>query len=68
LSYYLILAHDLSYMETTIRDDLQSSLSEVRRMAASLERVSAAAAEREFSTTKLHRKSMPAAPSSSADG
>jgi four helix bundle protein len=39
LSYYLILAHDLEYMEPVMRDDLQGSLSEVRRMLASLERV-----------------------------
>jgi four helix bundle protein len=58
LSYYLMLAHDLSYTEAKVRDDHQSSLSEVRRMLASLERTSAAAADRAFPNTKLHRKSM----------
>ena len=57
LSYYLILAHDLSYTEATVRDDFQSSLSECRRMLASLERVSAAAAEHASPSTKLRRKS-----------
>jgi four helix bundle protein len=56
LSYYLILAHDLDYMEAVARDELQGSLTEVRRMLASLERVSAAAAERELPGRRLHRK------------
>jgi four helix bundle protein len=60
LAYYLILAHDLSYMQQSDRDDLQSDLSEVRRMLASLERVSAMAAERASPGSKLHRKSAPA--------
>ena len=58
LAYYLILAHDLDYMEGTARDDLQGSLSEVRRMLASLERVSAGAAQRADPATRLHRKSL----------
>ncbi len=61
LSYYLILAHDLGYMPRARRDERQDALSEVRRMLASLERVSATAAERSSPGTKLHRKSpMPA--------
>jgi four helix bundle protein len=74
LSYYLILAHDLSYMTGPDRNDLQDSLSEVRRMLASLERVSAAAAERVAPSPKLRRKSVPssdavsAADAVSADG
>ena len=56
LSYYLILAHDLSYMERSVRDDLQGGVSEVRRMLASLERVSAMAAERRSPTARLRRK------------
>ena len=67
LSYYLILAQDLDYMEQVRRDDLQDSLSEVRRMLASLERVSAGAAEREMPRRRLHRKSMSRARSSSED-
>ena len=57
LSYYFILAHDLSYMEQPARDECQNSLSEVRRMLASLERVSANAAQRASPGTKLRRKS-----------
>jgi four helix bundle protein len=57
LSYYLILAHDLEYMEPVMRDDLQGSLSEVRRMLASLERVSATAALLAAPGTRLRRKS-----------
>ena len=56
LSYYLILAHDLSYLTRGRRDELQDGLSEVRRMLASLERVSAMAAHRAAPGTKLHRK------------
>lgn len=56
LSYYLILAHDLSYMQQSARDDLQGDLSEVRRMLASLERVSAMAAERRSPSARLRRK------------
>jgi four helix bundle protein len=56
LSYYLILAHDLSYMQQSARDDLQADLSEVRRMLASLERVSAMAAERRSPAARLRRK------------
>jgi four helix bundle protein len=67
LSYYLILAHALSYMERSARDELQGDVSEVRRMLASLERVSAMAAERTSPGTKLHRKSA-AAPAVRADG
>jgi len=70
LSYYLILAHDLGYMANARRDELQAALSEVRRMLASLERVSASAAERLSPGTKLHRKSTSPPPSgpSQADG
>ena len=44
LSYFLILAHDLEYIETSERDEFQGALTEVRRMLSALERVSAAAA------------------------
>ena len=44
LAYYLILAHDLSYLQRSARDDYQTALTEVRRMLASLEHVSATAA------------------------
>ena len=57
LSYYMILAHDLEYMTRPARDDFQDSISEVRRMLASLERVSAAAAEEASPSIKLRRKS-----------
>jgi len=56
LSYCLILAHDLGYMDQSRRDELQSALSEVRRMLASLERVSAMAAERRSPAARLRRK------------
>jgi len=56
LSYYLILAHDLSYMDLTTRDDLQGGVSEVRRMLSSLERISAMAAERRSPAARLRRK------------
>jgi four helix bundle protein len=70
LSYYLILAHDLSYITRPWRDETQDALSEVRRMLASLERVSATAAERALPRTKLHRKSTSPPPfdRSQADG
>jgi four helix bundle protein len=45
LSYYLILAHDLDYMDSNVRDDFQETVFEVRRMLASLSRVSSAAAK-----------------------
>jgi four helix bundle protein len=67
LSYYLILAHDLGYMANARRDELQVALSEVRRMLASLERVSALAAERASPGAKLHRKSV-VVPAVRADG
>ena len=57
LSYYLILAHDLNYLQRPERDELQASVSEVRRMLASLERVSAAAAEQASPSPRLRRKS-----------
>jgi len=52
------------------RDERQDALSEVRRMLASLERVSATAAERLSPGTKLHRKSLVTTPSDrrQADG
>jgi hypothetical protein len=56
LSYYLILAHDLGYLDRPLRDDLQSDLSEVRRMLTSLERVSAMAARRQWPTARLRRR------------
>lgn len=56
LSYYLILAHDLSYLDRPLRDGLQGDLSEVRRMLTSLERVSAMAARRQWPTARLRRK------------
>jgi hypothetical protein len=70
LSYYLILAHDLSYVTHSRRDEMQDAPSEVRRVLASLERVSANAAERAPPGTKLHRKSTssPAFDRSQADG
>jgi len=46
LSYYVILAHDLRYLDSAERDDHDHGVSEVRRMLTSLERVSALAAER----------------------
>ena len=46
LSYYVILAHDLSYLDSAGRDDLGHGVSRVRRMLSSLERVSAASAAR----------------------
>jgi len=67
LSYYLILAHDLSYITRPRRDEIQVALSEVRRMLASLERVSATAAERASPGSKLHRKA-PVVPAVRADG
>ena len=45
LSYWLILAHDLDYIEQAERDAFQQSVSEVRRMLTALERVSSLAAE-----------------------
>ena len=68
LSYYLTLAHDLSYTSTGIRDELQDTLSEVRRMLASLERVSAAAAEAAAPGIRLRRKASPRSLRGSADG
>ena len=70
LSYYLILAHDLNYTPASRRDELQDALSEVRRMLASLERISATAAQRSAPGTKLHRKPTPPTPfeRSLADG
>jgi len=46
LSYYVILARDLSYLDSADHDDLERGVSEVRRMLSSLERVSALAAAR----------------------
>ena len=46
LSYYVILAHDLSYLDSTEHDDLGRGVSRVRRMLSALERVSALAAAR----------------------
>jgi four helix bundle protein len=57
LSYYLILAHDLRYMDRSARDDHQESLSEVRRMPASLEHVAATAAGNAAPGSPLRRKS-----------
>ena len=56
VSYYAILAHDLAYMSQPDRDDVQASVSELRRMLASLERVSAALAESAHPSVKLRRK------------
>jgi four helix bundle protein len=44
LSYWLILAHDLDYIARAERDGFQESVSEVRRMLTSLERVASLAA------------------------
>ena len=68
LSYYVILAHDLNYLTRKIHDDLQASISEVRRMLASLERISAADAERAAPSFRLRRKSAPSTDAVSADG
>jgi len=57
LSYYLILAHDLRYMDRSARDDHQESLSEVRRMLASLEHLAATAAGNAAPGSPLRRKS-----------
>lgn len=46
LSYYLILAHDLDYMDRETHDDFQGNVSEVRRMLSGLERVAWLAASR----------------------
>ena len=56
LSYYLILAHDLGYLDRPMGDNLQGDLAEVRRMLSSLERVSAMAARRQWPTARLRRK------------
>jgi four helix bundle protein len=56
LSYYLILAHDLGYLDGPVCDDMQGDLSEVRRMLSSLERVSAMAARRQWPAARLRRK------------
>ena len=61
LSYYVTLAHDLGYLTHQTCDDLQASISEVRRMLASLERVSVASAERATPSLKPRRKSPAAA-------
>jgi four helix bundle protein len=45
LSYWLILAHDLDYIERAERDGFQESVSEIRRMLTSLESVASLAAE-----------------------
>jgi len=68
LSYVVILAHDLNYLTRNIHDDLQASISEVRRMLASLERISAADAERAAPSFRLRRKSAPSTDAASADG
>ena len=67
LSYYVTLAHDLEYLIRQTCDDLQASISEVRRMLASLERFSAAAAERAAPSFRLRRKSPPTPDAVSAD-
>ena len=56
LAYYLILAHDLVYIQRAAHEALQTDLSEVRRMLASLERVAAMAAERRSPAACLRRK------------
>ena len=56
LAYYLILAHDLEYIQRAAHEALQTDLSEVRRMLASLERVAAMAAERRSPAARLRRK------------
>ena len=68
LSYYLILAHDLTYHRQFDARRYQAALSEVRRMLASLERVSATAAEQAAPWHKLHRKSNCGVAVGSADG
>jgi len=67
LSYYVMLAHDLSYSDRSVCDELQAQVSEVRRMLASLERVSATAAESASPSPRLRRKS-PLATAVTADG
>jgi four helix bundle protein len=68
LSYYVTLTHELGYLTEQTCDDLQASISEVRRMLASLERLSAAAAERAAPSFKLRRKSPPSTDAVPADG
>ena len=68
LSYYVTLAHELGYLTNQTCDDLQASISEVRRMLASLERVSAATAERVAPSRKLRRKPPPSTDTVPADG
>ena len=51
LSCYVILARDLSYLDSAGHDDLERGVSEVRRMLSSVERVSALAAARGKLTT-----------------
>ena len=46
LSYYVILAHDLSYLDSAEREGLGRGVSQLRRMLSSLARVSALAAAR----------------------
>ena len=68
LSYYVTLAHDLEYLTRQTCDAVQASISEVRRMLASLEGVSAAAAERAAPSFKLRRKSPPPTDAARGDG
>jgi four helix bundle protein len=56
LAYYLILALDLEYMQDKTYEDIQTDLSEVRRMLASLEQVAAMAAQRRSPAARLRRK------------
>ena len=46
LSYYVILAHDLSYLDSAEREEFGRGVSQLRRMLSSLARVSALAAAR----------------------
>lgn len=69
LRYYLILARDLDYIGLSVYEELQSEVTEARRMLASLERVSGNAAQRQSPTARLRRKVVNAPrPQHSADG
>jgi four helix bundle protein len=55
LFYFLILAHDLDYIARAERDQFQGSVTEVRRMLTSLERVSSLAAKAKTSARRRSR-------------
>ena len=55
LSYYVILAHDLSYLDSAEREGLGRGVSQLRRMLSSLARVSALAAARKKLSARRSR-------------